>query len=278
MKSRVIFIVLLIVGVAAAVWWYPFQPAEEPAVAERTLFPDPGIPPQPRHPLPETQPEPSPPAIEGDGEAESEQEAVPAPEPDPLPELEESDPYLTDLLAGIVGDEAVTAWLITDRIAERTVVFINSLDDLPVPVELRPIAPVPGEVLVAEEQGQPYWSGNNFARYQPFIEMMDAVSPAEAASLYIRNYPLFQEAYAALVPETRFFNDRLVEIIDHLSGMPTSSDAEFALEPYEAVYRYADVNLEEASSGHKLLMRIGPDNAETALDWLMRFRAEITGG
>ena len=44
--------------------------------------------------------------------------------------------------------------------------------------------------------------------------------PSQAAALYRRLYPLFQQAYAELGYPTGHFNDRLVEVVDHLLAAP----------------------------------------------------------
>ncbi len=277
MLARIVLIAALIGVLVAAVWWFEFAEREETRVGERVQVPEASGQPEPRHPLPEpiTRIDPRPDQPD-DETVRDEQRLDDEPRPDPLPPLEDSDAYLAELLEALLGNDRMADWLVRERIAERAVVFINSLDNTPVPVEYRPVVPVPGSPRVAQENEETRWSEANFSRYQPLIDSLKSISPAEAASLYTSHYPLLQEAHAALAPETAYFNDRLVDIIDHLLDMPGIGDSEFALERYEAVYRFADEALEEASAGHKILMRMGPEHAGAVRDWLTRFRAEIT--
>ena len=277
MFARIVLTVALIAAFVAAVWWFELADRDERRVGDGELAPVAAEPPEPRHPLPESITQIDPRAGERPDERvpDDDERAEESP-PGPLPALEDSDAYLVELLEALLGTDRIADWLVSERIAERSVVFINSLDSTPVPVEHRPVVPVPGRPQVAQDNEEERWSEANFPRYEPLIELLISISPAEAASLYVNHYPLLQEAHAALAPETDYFNDRLVDIIDHLFDPPRAGDAEFVLERYEAAYRFADETLEEASAGHKILMRIGPEHAEAVNDWLMRFRAAIT--
>jgi hypothetical protein len=43
-------------------------------------------------------------------------------------------------------------------------------------------------------------------------------------------------------------------------------------------YRFADPALEARSAGHKILMRVGPENAARLKTKLREIRAQVTGG
>ena len=49
---------------------------------------------------------------------------------------------------------------------------------------------------------------------------MESVDTGRLAALYVRFYPLFQQAYRDLGYPNGYFNDRLVEVIDHLLVTP----------------------------------------------------------
>ena len=51
----------------------------------------------------------------------------------------------------------------------------------------------------------------------------------QLASIYVRYYPLFQEAYEELGYPGRYFNDRVIEIIDHLLQTPDIVEPIFIL-------------------------------------------------
>ena len=79
------------------------------------------------------------------------------------------------------------------------------------------------------------------------------------AAVYIQFYPLFQQSYAELGYPSRYFNDRVFEVIDHLLSAPDVTGP-IALTQPKVLYEFADPQLQELSAGQKILVRMGPDN------------------
>ena len=82
-----------------------------------------------------------------------------------------------------------------------------------------------------------------------------AVDAAAAAAAYRRIYPQLQAAYEDIGYPGRYFNDRVVAVIDHLLATPEPT-APLLLERPKAMYIYSDPALEARSPGQKLLLRI----------------------
>jgi hypothetical protein len=95
-------------------------------------------------------------------------------------------------------------------------------------------------------------------------------------ALYVRLYPLFQQAYRDLGYPDRYFNDRLVEVIDHLLATPSVPGPIKLAQPH-VLYEFADPALEARSAGQKILIRIGPDNAARVKAKLRELRRQVTG-
>ena len=76
----------------------------------------------------------------------------------------------------------------------------------------------------------------------------------------VRLGSLFQQAYEGLGYPSQYFNDRLVEVIDHLLATPDVTGPIQLARP-SVMYVYADPALEGLSSGQKTLLRMGPQNA-----------------
>ena len=87
-------------------------------------------------------------------------------------------------------------------------------------------------------------------------------------------YPLFQEAYANLGHPPEYFNDRLIEVIDHLLATPELQDP-IALARPNVQFEYADPNLEARSAGQKALIRMGRENATVIKNKLRDVRAAL---
>jgi hypothetical protein len=191
----------------------------------------------------------------------------------PLPPLAESDKAVQDSLVGAVG-RSIEQVLVPNNIVRHVVVTVDNLPRKKTAVQLWPVKPVGGELAVAPG-GEPTLSADNAARYEPFIKIVKNSDPAQLASVYRRYYPLFQEAYVDLGYPDGYFNDRLVEVIDHLLATPEVAGPIKLTQP-GVFYQYADPSIEERSSGQKLLIRLGSDNAAIVKDKLRALRKEIT--
>ncbi len=71
----------------------------------------------------------------------------------------------------------------------------------------------------------------------------------------------FSRSYEDLGYPGQYFNDRLVEVIDHLLQTPDLRGP-IELKQGRVFYEYADPALESRSAGQKLLMRMGGDNRD----------------
>lgn len=257
--------------VAALVWWFHFRDAPE---AEPAAEPPPMV-----WPPPETQPEPpeepAPPRYPLP-EPEVAPDDEPQPQREPLPPLAESDDALRESLeATDLGTQALRL-LMPSRLIERFVVTFNSLDQEEMaPLRMWPVRHARGVPEVSEVRENRYrWSEANHARYAPYVRALTAVDAATLAAIYRRFYPLLQEAYRALgLPQTHF-NDRVIDILDHLIDGPEHPDSLHLRRP-EVLYEFAEPELEALSAGHKILLRMGPDHAAVVQRHLRAMRAEL---
>lgn len=254
--------VLLALGAGAALWYYWSQLSEpaapiiaepEPVAAE----PPPSI--GPLHPV-----------------APAEPEAGPQPELVPLPSLDESDEYFRLGIVGLFG-APVETWLADTGIIQRVVATVDNLPRSHVAERIRPMGSPQDTFLVdAQDDSGDYWiSTENYHRYDLLVDLALSAEVNQVADLYRRFYPLFQAAYVELGYPDGYFNDRLVEVIDHLLETP-GVEGRIALVRPHVLYEYRDPELEALSSGQKLLLRMGAENASRAKERLSEFRTLIT--
>ena len=282
---------LLGLSALAAIYWFMYGPED----AERLLsdpvdavasLPVPETAPQPpeiRHPLPDVHTdEPM------DAEPAEEEEAV-------LPPLEDSDSLAAAEMRELFGAASVDSLLVPRDIVRRFVLTVDSLDREPMPLWLRPVRRVPGLFSVEQEPapdasssgseaGEGFepeqvvltTSQDNLRRYAPLMKMVDRIDVGAFASVYKRYYPLVQDSYDRLGnPDARYFNDRFVEIIDHLLETPEVEGPIRLVRP-KVLYKFADPDLERRSGGQKALLRIGHDNASRVKAKLRQLRSLIT--
>ena len=190
----------------------------------------------------------------------------------PLPELGSSDPQVQDSLIGALG-RSLEQVLVPKDIVRHTVVTIDNLPRKKVAIQLRPLKPAGGELVVAAG-GEPTLSPDNAQRYAGFMTVVKNADVKQVVSVYRHFYPLFQQAYVDLGYPDGYFNDRLVEVIDHLLAAPDVTGPIKLTQP-SVFYQYADPSLEERSAGQKLMIRLGPENAALVKSKLRELRKEV---
>jgi hypothetical protein len=151
------------------------------------------------------------------------------------------------------------------------------VDNLPrraVAVRMLPTKPVPGAFLALDLGGDIVIAPQNAARYDNHVRVMEALDTKALVALYVRWYPLFQQAYRELGYPDGHFNDRLVEVIDHLLAAPEAPEPIAVMRP-KVLYEYVDPALEARSAGERLLLRIGSANAARVKAKLGEIRAAL---
>ena len=191
-----------------------------------------------------------------------------------LPALNDSDPVVHDSLVGVLGRHPVEQFLVSQNIVRHLVATVDNLPRRKVAVELRPVKPVAGLTATATQGEITMLSDANFERYAPLVRVVQATDVKALTVVYERLYPLFQQSYEDLGYPGKYFNDRLVEVIDHLLQAPEVAAPIKLVQP-KVFYEYADAGLESRSAGQKLLIRMGPANARAIKAKLREFRAEI---
>ena len=165
-----------------------------------------------------------------------------------------------DRIAALVGAPRFESLFITDDIVRRIVATVDNLPRQKVAMQLSPAKPPAGRFVTAGGEDQMVLGAANFERYTPWIELVDSLDPDATFELYRRLYPQFQAAYESLGNPDGYFNDRVIDVIDHLLAMPEPPET-IALTRPNVLYEFADPALEAQSAGRKLLLRMGPGNA-----------------
>jgi hypothetical protein len=260
------FIVVFVVAAAGGgfFWWQKRQTASPPAVTPTPLAPSPS--PQPASSAPVVQhPIADPPAVG-------------------LPSLDESDPYIERALADLLGRRSMR-FLRLDGFARRLVASTDNLTSDPAPTLMWPVAPIAGRFETEPSAGGTVIARRNAERYAPFVRFVAELDPQRAVALYKRLYPLFQKAYEELGYPGKYFNDRVVAVIDHLLATPELEgpirvkrvQLAGAPKPADAagLYQFEDPALEARSAGQKILLRTGRTNAATLKGKLSEIRPLI---
>jgi hypothetical protein len=202
-----------------------------------------------------------------------------------LPSLDESDLELARSLEGLVGPERLSQ-LRTTGFVRRCVATVDNLARAHAAAHLWPVNPAAGRFDASEQGGQVVISADNELRYAPFVLLVESVDIERIVALYRSTYPLFQQAYEELGYPGRYFNDRLVQVIDHLMAAPEPTSP-VRIEPVRVQgpiqlarpgvhYIFADPALESLSAGQKIMVRVGTVNERRLKAKLAKLRMALT--
>ncbi|OGS97697.1 MAG: hypothetical protein A3H31_12225 [Gallionellales bacterium RIFCSPLOWO2_02_FULL_57_47] len=237
MKKNILIAVVVIIGGLAAYLYWP-QPEPEPVQVQ--------APPPPPPP-----PEPEVPEVV---EAPPAAPAAPA-----LPALSDSDKFVLDALAGLVGNKSLMKVFHTERIINNFVATIDNLPGRRAPMRVMPVERAQGSFVTAGTESDLTISPMNAERYTPYVKIAAAVDAKKLVELYVRLYPLFQESYEKLGYPKKYFNNRLIVVLDDLLAAPDIK-AQIKLVQPNVFYLYADPDLEKRSIGQRILIRVGNKN------------------
>ncbi len=260
-KNLFPILIIVLAAVLGAAWYWQWKEEQSTALELPPLIEapaEPGEPPKPRYPIPA--PVASPAADDSSTLSPGEQ-AETGSSPEPLPTLNESNPSMAEVISGLFGAERVAELFNLDEIVRRFVVTVDNLPRKKLPRRQFSVKPVSGPFLVMGEEDAWSISPDNAARYAPYVKLLTGVDIEQLVALYVRFYPVFQEAYVELGYPDAYFNDRLVEVIDNLLATPMVEEPIALVRPH-VFYEYADPKLEALSAGQKILLRMGRANAD----------------
>ena len=255
LKVLIGVILLIVFGVVG--WTYRDQlfgePVPEPVVeAPVAVEPDPG----PKHPVPMPEPD-----------------QTEARELVPLPPLDDSDAYFLIEIGTTLGP-VIESLLVREAVIDRLVTTIDNLPRKHVSEKIRPVGRLAQTFRPDNFDDVITLGPANFSRYDDLVTQVAGANVGAIADLYRRFYPLFQKSYERLGYPDAYFNDRLIEVIDHLLETPTPGEPVRLVRP-NVLYEFADPGLESLSSGQKLLIRMGPASAEMIKGVLREFRLQL---
>lgn len=202
-------------------------------------------------------------------------------EVEPLPALNNSHSTLLENLKSL-GSESLLGLLVSDELIRKFVLAVNSIQEGKVVHEYRPVVSPPPPFLVetfsvmvdGNEVSQDRIDNKNFARYEPYVHALALIDSDAAVNLYKRYYPLLEEAFRELGLKKKNFHSVLIGAIDNILAAPDIQGDLLLLRP-KVFYQYADPALEQLPQTHKLMLRMGPENARSVKASLRQLRARL---
>jgi Protein of unknown function (DUF3014) len=256
---------IVVVAVALAAWWYfshvpgvdftrrgpsPSAPAPAPAST---------APPPIEHPIAAAQTGPAPATTT------------------PLPRLDASDHAAATALAGLPGADGLASLLIAPALIPHIVATVDALPRQSIGISVVPLHTPAGAFVTDSANGKLQIGTGNYARYAPYMKLVQDVDARTLVAWYVHWYPLFQQAYRELGYPHGYFNDRLLAAIDDMLAAPNAQPPVALVATQDGHYAFADPTWESLSVGQKLMIRVGPDNERALKVKLDQIRALLLG-
>ena len=269
----VMFLAVAVIAGGAIFWWQYMRPMPEIA----TVIRSPATPPQsPPSPVVVPTAPPSAPAIRYPvAVARAPRAAVPS--------LDRADVYVENALVDLLGRKAVQSFLHLDDFARNFVATVNSLGTDNAAAQMWPVNRTAGKFDTEMRDGGLVIAPGTRTVMPPSSASRDSIDTQRAVALYVRLYPLFQRAYEELGAPGRYFNDRVVEVIDDLLATPAVAEpikvkrisVDGTTPTSGELYMFDDPSLEAATAGQKILLRMGHENAVKLTAKLREIRQHI---
>ena len=238
-------------------------PLEQP-VEQIQPQPEPAIEPEPEPEVPDLANE----EVTG-AEADLTPEPVPQPEPE-LPALDNSDAEVYQRLLALNWRPGLANLFVSEELLRNLVVQVDNIAQGQLASAHPLLQPLPERFSVA--LGQPLLlAEQSFARYQPYVQLLESVPPQQIVALFNRYEPLLQQAFAEQGYPDDLFKNRLLQAIDVLLATPEVKYP-LALEQPSVMYQFADPVLEQLPAAQKLMLRLGPDNQQRIKLLLQRYK------
>ncbi len=207
--------------------------------------------------------------------------------PEPLPALNQSDVAVVAALQGLNVD-GLLQMVIPEEILRKFVRAVDAVEEGKLINEYRPIVSPKGALLVdsfratvagselgtTTEVEQFRMSTKNYKRYDNYASMLVLLDSDATVATYNRFYPLLSEAYKEMGLTKGNFHSVLIRAIDNIIAAPEVSGDLNLVRP-KVYFEFADPALEKLPAIHKLMLRMGPENASRVKSSMKSLRAKL---
>ncbi|SMF56437.1 Protein of unknown function [Alteromonadaceae bacterium Bs31] len=218
-------------------------------------------------------------------------ETAPEITPEPLPELDNSDQYLSQQLIEENALPTLADLLAPEEIIRKFVRAVYNISKGNVVNQYRPVAG-PDSAFKAQAIGRMVEIPNpkdpavtintavfknplkNQGRYDSHIELLSKLDIGAMSALYQRFYPLMQQAHQELGEGPEQFHTAMLSAIDMLLATP-QLEGEPELVLVSVQYQFLDPKLEALPNAQKMMLRLGQSNGEKMRAFFTELRAQL---
>lgn len=192
-----------------------------------------------------------------------------------LPALNDSD----DFVRARIPEAVPAPWRERDDLLRRAAVVLENATRGEIPRRqlsfLAPEGRYPVKTVEVPGADRPSYFVDpaGFERYDRYLDMLEALPPAEMAALLRDTGPLLGEALQELGTEVTV-NESILEAVDQMLAVPILRGDVELVQP-KVLFEYADPALEGLTDLQKQVLRMGPDNVEKLQAYLRSVRADF---
>ena len=176
-----------------------------------------------------------------------------------LPALDNSDAEVKSALLGLRWKAGLASLFVTEDMIRRFVVNVDNIAQGTLPKNQPLFQPMTVKFATLPSDTGVQLDPANFARYEPYLQLLESVSVTEVKQLFEYYYPLMQQAYTELGYPDAQFRVRLQEAIKVLLETPELAPPLELARP-NVYYTYADASTEALPLAQRQMIRLGPDN------------------
>lgn len=174
-------------------------------------------------------------------------------------EVDTSDASVKSELMLIAESPLLGLLLENERLLQKFVINVHSMSERELPLN-DSLFQAPTRGFETYEQGGKTWVDRaSFARYTPYVEVLESIDLNQLISVYNVYKPNIEARFAEISRPGASFDEALLLAIDELLDTPRLP---IRIEVYSdsVAYKYRDQRIENLSAPQKQLLRMGPDN------------------
>ena len=271
-ENKPVLIALIVTGLALVglvVYYFVSQPAEPESVTQSVPVPV-QEPAEPVTEPPEPEPQPEPVVAQTTPEPKAEE-----PPSFVLPRLDSSDQLIRDGAVSLTRHEGINAWLGSEELIRKTVVFVDNIANGTVVREPAAALAPRGTMTVREvSDGVFEVDPRSYDRYNTVTNIFLSIDTERAVEFYLLLKPVFTEAYQELGYPSADFDQVIFRAIGRMLETPELATPARLVRPV-VMYEYQDPQLEALSPAQKQLMRMGPKHGAAIKRKLGDFAREL---
>lgn len=190
--------------------------------------------------------------------------------------IDDSDASVKSALLAIAESPMLGKLLVNDGLLQKFVVNVHSMSEQDYASNDALFALPDGDFKVYQQSGRTWIDRDSFARYTPYVEVLESVDLRELIEVYDIYKPRIEALYEEISLPGSSFDDTLLAVIDELLDTPRLP---LRIEVFSdsVMYKFKDEKIEQLSPAQKQLLRTGPDNMRRikSVLRLLKLRLEI---